>query len=112
MPPEFCGPQLLAPGAETVLRLLLLSPMVEEAVVRAGLQEWLIRRRPDAKAWPVFASAAAFGLLHLASGWPQALAVTVPGLALALLYQHTRSWRWCAALHSAMNAFAISVCSL
>jgi membrane protease YdiL (CAAX protease family) len=53
----------------------------------------------------------AFGLLHIGSGWPHALAVTVPGLALALLYQRTRSWRWCALAHSAMNAFAISVCS-
>ncbi|MDB5909628.1 MAG: family intrarane metalloprotease [Massilia sp.] len=107
-----CSPQLQAPDIGVCLRLLLLSPALEECVVRAGLQEWLIRRRPAAAspAWPVIASAAAFGLLHIASGWPHALAVTVPGLALAMLYQRTRSWRWCALAHSGMNAFAISVC--
>jgi membrane protease YdiL (CAAX protease family) len=95
-----------------LLLLLVLSPVLEELVARAGLQEWLMRRAAPDKAWPVLASALAFGLLHLRSGWPHALAVTVPGLALALLYQRTRSWRWCACVHSAMNAFAISVCGL
>lgn len=127
--PEFCSPQLQAPDAGVCLRLLLLSPALEECVIRAGLQEWLIRRAPLSPlstststsvwgastaarwGWPVSISAVAFGLLHIGSGWPHALAVTVPGLALALLYQRTRSWRWCALAHSAMNAFAISVCS-
>jgi membrane protease YdiL (CAAX protease family) len=102
--PASCGRQLLL--------LLVLSPVLEELVLRAGLQEWLIRRLPAARVLPVLVSAAAFGLLHWRSGWPHALAVTVPGLALALLYQRTRSWCWCACVHSAMNAFAISVCSL
>jgi membrane protease YdiL (CAAX protease family) len=107
-----CSPQLQAPDIGVCLRLLLLSPALEECVVRAGLQEWLIRRGPASAspAWPVIASAAAFGLLHIASGWPHALAVTVPGLALAMLYQRTRSWRWCTLAHGGMNAFAISVC--
>lgn len=107
---EFCGPQLQAPGLAVCLRLLLLSPVLEECVIRAGLQEWLIRRA--AWPWPVPVSALAFGLLHLGAGWRHALAVTVPGLALAVLYQRTRSWRWCALAHAAMNAFAISVCSV
>jgi membrane protease YdiL (CAAX protease family) len=94
------------------LLLLVLSPVLEEVVVRAGLQEWLMRRAPQAVASPVLVSAATFGLLHLRAGWLHALAVIVPGLALALLYQRTRSWRWCAVAHSAMNAFAISVCGL
>ncbi|WP_371869100.1 JDVT-CTERM system glutamic-type intramembrane protease MrtJ [Duganella margarita] len=101
---EFYGRQLLL--------LLVLSPVLEEVVVRAGLQEWLMRRAPQAVAPPVLVSAATFGLLHLRSGWLHALAVIVPGLALALLYQRTRSWCWCAVAHSAMNAFAISVCGL
>ena len=71
-----------------------------------------MRRAPQAVAPPVLVSAATFGLLHLRSGWLHALAVIVPGLALALLYQRTRSWYWCAVAHSAMNAFAISVCGL
>jgi membrane protease YdiL (CAAX protease family) len=101
---EFYGRQLLL--------LLVLSPVVEEVVVRAGLQEWLMRRAPQAVTPPVLVSAATFGLLHLRAGWLHALAVVVPGLALALLYQRTRSWCWCAVAHSAMNAFAISVCGL
>lgn len=111
-----CSPQLQAPDIGVCLRLLLLSPALEECVLRAGLQEWLIRSSlnapvsPISAVWPVAASAAAFGLLHIASGWPHALAVTLPGLALALLYQRTRSWRWCALAHGGMNAFAISVC--
>jgi membrane protease YdiL (CAAX protease family) len=109
-----CSPQLQAPDIGVYLRLLLLAPGLEECVVRAGLQEWLIRRGPASvsPAWPVIASSAAFGLVHIASGWPHALAVTVPGLALAMLYQRTRSWRWCALAHSGMNAFATSVCGL
>ena len=109
---EFCSPQLQAPDAGVCLRLLLLSPALEECVIRAGLQEWLIRREARTRLWPVPVSVIAFSLLHLGSGWPHALAVAAPGLALALLYQRTRSWRWCALAHSAMNAFAISVCSL
>ena len=107
---EFCSPQLQAPDLVACLRLLVLSSALEEFVVRAGLQEWLIRR--SSRPWPVPVSAIAFGLLHLGSGWQHALAVTAPGLALALLYQYTRSWRWCALAHGAMNAFAISVCSI
>lgn len=105
---ELCGPQLQAPDAGVWLRLLLLSPVLEECVIRAGLQEWLMRRGTPS----VLISTTAFSLLHLGSGWPQALAVAAPGLALALLYRHTRSWSLCALAHSAMNAFAISVCGL
>ena len=118
--PELCSPQLQAPDAGVWLRLLLLSPALEECVIRAGLQESLIRRgrspvapmSPVLPVLPVMVSACAFALLHLGSGWPHALAVAAPGLALALLYQRTRSWCWCALAHSAMNAFAISVCGL
>lgn len=106
-----CGAHLYAPSAWDCLRLLLLSPVLEELVVRAGLQEWLMRRWP-ASVWPVLGSAGAFSLLHLGSGWHVALAVLGPGLVLAMLYARTRSWRWCALAHSGMNAFAISVCSI
>ena len=106
--PELCSPQLQVPDAGVWLRLLLLSPVLEECVIRAGLQEWLMRRGTPS----VLISTTAFSLLHLGSGWPHALAVAAPGLALALLYQRTRSWCWCALAHSAMNAFAISVCGL
>jgi membrane protease YdiL (CAAX protease family) len=109
-----CGAQLRAPDLGVCLRLLVLSPLLEECVVRAGLQEWLIRRSRRERrlgwAWPVLVSTAAFGLLHLGSGWQAAVAVLLPGLALALLYQRTRNWWWCALMHSGFNAFAISVC--
>ena len=104
-----CGAQLRVPDLGVCLRLLVLSPLLEECVVRAGLQEWLMRR-PWSRAWPVLVSTAAFGLLHLGSGWQAAVAVLLPGLALALLYQRTRNWWWCALMHSGFNAFAISVC--
>ena len=115
-----CSAQLRAPDLGVCLRLLVLSPLLEECVMRAGLQEWLMRRQSlllpqspmAARAWPVLASTAAFSLLHLGSGWHAALAVLAPGLALALLYQRTRRWWWCALVHSGFNAFAISVCSL
>jgi membrane protease YdiL (CAAX protease family) len=109
-----CGAQLRAPTPGVCLRLLLLAPALEECVVRAGLQEWLMRRAARTgrhRAWPVLASAAAFGALHLGSGWPAALAVLAPGLALALLYQRRRSWLWCALAHGCMNAVAIAVCA-
>jgi membrane protease YdiL (CAAX protease family) len=102
---------LQVPDAGVWLRLLLLSPALEECVIRAGLQESLMRR-DGSPARPVLVSTCAFALLHLGSGWPHALAVAAPGLALALLYQRTRSWCWCTLAHGAMNAFAISVCGL
>ena len=128
--PTFCTPQLMLPDAGVWFRLLLLAPLLEEWVVRAGLQEWLIGAAARASvasapsaaspiwamwamcasATPVIVSAAAFGLLHLGSGWPAALAVTAPGLALALLYQRGRDWRWCALVHGLFNLFALTVC--
>ncbi|WP_373925005.1 JDVT-CTERM system glutamic-type intramembrane protease MrtJ [Duganella vulcania] len=116
---HFCSSQLQAPDLAVCLRLLLLSPALEECVVRAGLQEWMTRQLaasngglPLTRGGPVLVSTAVFGLLHIGSGWQHALAVLAPGLALALLYQRTRSWTWCALAHSGMNAFAISVCGL
>ena len=116
----------MLPDVGVWFRLLLLAPLLEEWVVRAGLQEWLIdavARGPAvpparsmsgmsaAPALPVLASAAAFGLLHLGSGWPAALAVTAPGLVLALIYQRGRDWRCCALVHGAFNLFALTVCA-
>jgi membrane protease YdiL (CAAX protease family) len=110
-----CTGQVAAPDAAAVARLLLLAPVLEEWVVRAGLQEWLIRRRRQDKAGdgraPVVLSAAAFGLLHLGSGWHAALLVLPPGLMLALLYQRSRDWRRCALLHCGLNALALGGCA-
>ncbi|MCS0629344.1 JDVT-CTERM system glutamic-type intramembrane protease [Telluria mixta] len=106
-----CTGQLVAPDAAALARLLLLAPVLEEWVVRAGLQEWLIRRTALALL-PVVVSAAAFALLHVGSGRHAAGLVLAPGLALALLYQHGRDWRWCALAHCGMNALALGGCAL
>jgi membrane protease YdiL (CAAX protease family) len=104
-----CTGQVVAPDAAALARLLLLAPVLEEWVVRAGLQEWLIRR---AAPLPAALSAAAFALLHLGSGWRAAGLVLAPGLVLALLYQRSRDWRLCALAHCGMNALALGGCVL
>ena len=104
-----CTGQLVAPDAAALARLLLLAPVLEEWVVRAGLQEWLIRRAVPV---PVVLSAAAFALLHAGSGWRAVLLVLAPGLVLALLYQSRRDWRLCALAHCGMNALALGGCAL
>jgi hypothetical protein len=87
-----CRGQVVAPDAAALARLLLLAPVLEEWVVRAGLQEWLIRR---------------------ADGQTRAAPVALsPGLVLALLYQHRRDWRLCALAHCGMNALALGGCVL
>ena len=109
-----CTGQLIAPDTAALVRLLLLAPVLEEWIVRAGLQEWLIRRAwrcgVHCGAGPVALSAAVFGLLHLGSGWRAVLLVLPPGLVLALLYQRCRDWRLCALLHCGMNAWAVGMC--
>jgi membrane protease YdiL (CAAX protease family) len=111
-----CTGQLVAPDAAAMVRLLLLAPLLEEWVVRAGLQEWLIRRGRLRGAHggmaPVALSTAAFGMLHLGSGWHAVLLVLVPGMAMAMLYQRSRDWRLCALLHCGFNALALGACVL
>ena len=104
-----CGPALLSPDPAAVLRLLVLAPLLEEWVVRAGLHAWLLPRYHGAVA--VLASAAAFSALHLGSGPLAAALVFGPGLAFGLVYQRWRDWRLCALLHGACNAWALSMCA-
>jgi membrane protease YdiL (CAAX protease family) len=104
-----CGPALLSPDLAAVLRLLVLAPLLEEWVVRAGLHAWLLPRSSGAAA--VLASAAAFSALHLGSGLLAAALVFGPGLMFGLAYQRWRDWRLCALLHSACNAWALSMCA-
>ena len=110
-----CTGQVLAPDAAALARLLLLAPLLEEWVVRAGLQEWLIRRRhPDTgrEDWvPVSLSAGVFALLHLGAGWRAVLLVLPPGLVLALIYQRSRDWRLCALAHCGLNSLALGGCA-
>ncbi|GGD00390.1 JDVT-CTERM system glutamic-type intramembrane protease [Undibacterium terreum] len=130
--PRLCGSQLQHPDAGILLRLLLLAPLLEEWIIRAGLQEWTIGRsehyRLEVQAAavptglpailstllpilaPVLLSATGFSLLHLSAGLFMAGMVFVPGLVLALVYQATRDWRLCALVHSFFNAFALCFC--
>lgn len=129
--PALCTRQLMLPDAAVWCRLLIWAPLLEEWVLRAGLQEWLTdvgRRRsaraastttrsmsmllmPAMPAMPALLSTAAFGALHLGAGWPFALAVMAPGLALALLYQRVRDWRWCVLTHALFNLCALFGCT-
>ncbi len=104
-----CGPALLQHDAATLLRLLVAAPVLEEWLVRAGLQEWLLRHafRP-ASARCV--AALVFGALHLPHG-PVAAAVTLPmGIALGWLYGRRRRWLECALAHAACNGVALAWC--
>jgi membrane protease YdiL (CAAX protease family) len=107
---ELCTPRLSSPDAGTLFRLLLLAPLLEEWIVRAGLHEWLLRRK-CAALLALLACAAAFSLLHAASGALAMAAVFGPGLALGVLYQRWRDWRWCALAHALMNGSALIFCS-
>jgi membrane protease YdiL (CAAX protease family) len=119
-----CTGQIVSRDPTAMVRLLLLAPLLEEWVLRAGLQEWLIRRMArltprnpaHVGVWadlaPATCSAGAFALMHLGSGWRAVGLVLAPGLAMAVLYQQTRDWRLCMLLHGAMNAFAIGACAI
>ena len=107
-----CSAQLLQPDAGTFVRLLLLAPLLEEWIVRAGLQEWLARRNQAALVLPLLVPAAVFSLLHLGAGPAAASAVFLPGLALGVVYRRWRDWRLCAVVHAFFNLFALTACGL
>lgn len=87
----------------TCLLLLVVAPVLEEVVFRAGLQDWLLRRRIQARASTVV-TAMAFALMHgLTRSWLLATWVFVPALVLGALYAHKRSLAPVVVLHSAMN---------
>jgi len=95
----------------TLLSLLLLAPLAEEALFRGGLQELLLRRG-WAAAPANLASTAAFGLAHgVARSWALGLAVCAPSLALGWLYARRRRLMPCIAAHAAFNACWIGLTS-
>jgi membrane protease YdiL (CAAX protease family) len=87
-----------------VWMLLLVAPLAEEAVFRAGLQELLLRRWQAPLAANLW-TALIFGLAHaLVRADASAFAVAVPALLIGWVYGRTRRLRDCVALHAAMNA--------
>lgn len=97
-----------ADGSRWML-LLVLAPVTEELVFRAGLLEGLLRR-----GWQtgtaVALSALVFAAAHLVTrtpGW--ALAIVLPGVLLGALYVRTRRVGPCIALHAAMNGVWLAV---
>ena len=91
-------------AAQRICMLFVLAPLVEEAILRAGLHEALLRRMDSP--WAANAlTALAFGLAHaLARGDAAALGVALPAWLIGAVYQRSRRLRDCVALHAAMNA--------
>ncbi|MGZ3182953.1 MAG: JDVT-CTERM system glutamic-type intramembrane protease MrtJ [Telluria sp.] len=102
--PDFFSTELHHPSAWTWARLLLAAPLLEEWVLRAGLQHWLALRRPRPAWFAGAASALAFAALHWRYGWPFAAGTLAPGCVMSGIYHRSRDWRLCALAHGAMNA--------
>lgn len=101
------GATALLPGRLAVL--LVLAPVIEELLFRAGLQETLLRRGLQ-PLWANLATTLAFVLLHgLTRSWPLAAGVLLPSLLLGRMYQGTRRVGPVVALHAAMNLFWIAL---
>ena len=91
-------------SAERVWVVLVLAPLAEEAVFRAGLQEVLLRHW-HAPLVANLATAATFGLAHAVShGDAAAFAAAGPALLIGVAYTRWRQLRLCVVLHAAMNA--------
>ena len=92
-----------------MLAALLAAAVLEEAVFRAGLQQWLMERswgglRVGVLTAANAASAAAFALAHgLSRSWLLALGVVGPALLLGWLFERRQSLAICVAVHALMN---------
>jgi trimeric autotransporter adhesin len=113
----------------TALLLILIAPVLEEFVIRAGLHQALIqvpktqagRSSPlgifgqafglmASKPWSrLFFVALIFGVLHLPRNAHLALAVIPAAMLLGWLFERGRSWKRCAVAHAAMNALWIGL---
>lgn len=95
---------LAGAGMQRVVVLLVVAPLVEESLFRAGLHEFLLRRLQP----PVIANlcvALAFASAHAAARAEVAsLLLAVPALLVGAAYQRWRSVRLCVVLHASMNA--------
>jgi membrane protease YdiL (CAAX protease family) len=92
-------------GSWRLIMLLVLAPLLEETVFRAGLQEALLRRSRQSPLLANVLTAAAFGLAHaFARGDAAAFAVALPALLVGAVYGRRGRLRECVVLHAAMNA--------
>jgi membrane protease YdiL (CAAX protease family) len=91
-------------AAPHIWMFLVLAPLAEEAVFRAGVQEALLRHRTAPWTANVM-TALMFGLAHAAlrGDWG-GLAVAAPALLIGAMYGRWRRLRLCVGLHAAMNA--------
>ncbi len=98
------------------LVLLLVAPLLEEYVLRAGLQSAWIRQFAGQKtdrslagfnsaSIRIFAVAALFSLAHCPRGIWLAIGTFPVALFIGWWFEHRQSWLECALLHSAANAF-------
>ena len=95
---------LLANGGAALATLLILAPLTEEIVFRAGLQEALLRR-PGTAPYANGATALAFAAAHVAlrPGLWSGLTL-LPALLIGALYGRRCRLGGCVALHAALNA--------
>jgi len=85
--------------------LLVFSPIIEETVFRAGLQEALLRHLSLSPLGAIGMTALIFAAAHMAiRGTATDFAVSVPALFIGAVYNRFRQLRQCIGLHSAMNA--------
>jgi mono/diheme cytochrome c family protein len=112
-----------------VILLVLVAPVLEEFVMRAGLHQALIyglgksakgnsSQNPRgsfvtllvSRPWPRLGLVAAiFGLLHLSRSPWLALAVIPTGVLLGWIFERSRSWKRCALVHAGLNAAWIAI---
>lgn len=87
-----------------LLQLVLLGPLAEELVFRAGIEERMLRRGLPVVV-PVAVSALTFAVVH--ANVAQGVAAFVVGIVLGLLYLRTRSLSLCLPAHIANNGLAV-----
>lgn len=101
----FGAPGIWASGVALPLwfSALVIAPLLEEIVFRAGLHEIMLRNFRTRAAANVL-TALCFALAHIAvRSDPSSALVALPALAIGWLYERTRRVRDCVTLHAAMN---------
>jgi uncharacterized protein len=100
----------ISPLAHRALLLLLWAPVVEELILRWGLQEALLRAWPGGAVCVTLGCALLFAAAHVVTRnvawWPL---YCVPGVVLAALYTWRRSLVLCLVAHATMNGLYLGV---